>query len=388
MTDSLRNCQVSRVAPIFPASYNCGKSSQEFFKALFHWELLMRPTVQVPRKKYQYVAGFLAFFYFLPGAFVTEAAPVTVFGLENKQPPGLQGELYQFNESGPLEQRWEISETRFGLSMATDGTSLYVAEFGRAINRYDLNGVFLGQFADVSSMAGSSPNSPKLETDSAGSVYTTFGGQASQPRTSFRFDQDGNISETFLHVDLVFPRGIDAAANGDVYILNSAAVGVGHRLFKFGSTGTYIDDFSIPKTNNPSDIAINELSEELYIADEFGRSIHVYDISSGEPIFSSTLPVPERTSDVFIEPISGRIFGTYYTIGRENPSNFPHFTGFEISRKGSLLNLYTVDPAPLAQGIRSIVAVFVPEPASVLLVFVSVGFCLLSRPRKPFSPSQ
>ena len=211
---------------------------------------------------------------------VSEASALSVFAVGNKR-PGLEGELYRFNENGPMEQRWDIPDTRFGLSLATDGTSLFVGEYGRAINRYDLNGNFLGQFADVSGLAGPSPSSPKVETDLAGSVYTSFGGLSSQPRTSFRLDPAGTISQAFSHQDLVFPRGIDAAANGDVYIVNSAAVGVGNRLFKFNSAGQYLGDFPITPESNPSDLAINEANGELYLADEFGDAIHVYDIASG-----------------------------------------------------------------------------------------------------------
>ena len=274
--------------------------------------------------------------------------------------------------------------TRHGLSLTTDGTNLYIAKFGRVISRYCLDGIPLEKFADVRGMAGASPKIPILESDVAGSVYASFVGQSSQPRTSFRLDQDGNISESFSHEDLVFPRGIDAAVNGDVYILNSAAVGVGNRLFIFNSNGTFVSDYSIPNTVSLSDIAINEVAEELYIADEFDDSIHVYDILSGVPIFGSTLSVPGRASDVFIEPISGRIFGTYYSVVREGTSGFLQYTGFEMSRNGSLLNLYVEDTAPRDQSVRNIVAVVLPEPTSALLIFVAFGLNLLRQRPKPF----
>ena len=169
------------------------------------------------------------------------------------------------------------------------------------------------------------------------------------PRTSFRIDPDGNITGVFAHPDLVFPHGIDATANGDVYIVNSAAVGVGNKLFKFGPDGAYIDDFAIFEARHPSDIAIDEIREELYIADEL-HSIHVYDLASGTPIFSATIPMPGKyVFDVFIEPISGRIFGTYI---------IPPFvsTGFEVSREGEVIHLYLEDPVPLEEAVGGIVA--------------------------------
>ena len=178
----------------------------------------------------------------LVGTSATQAATLSVFGVGYQSTTGLPSELYRFGENGTMEQRWDIPESRMELSLATVGTSLYVAEYGGAINRYNVNGTFLGQFADVSGMAGSA-TVPRLETDAAGSVYVTFGGMASTPRTSFRLDQNGNISAEFSQANLVFPHGIDAAANGDVYIVNSASVDVGNRLFKFSSDGVYINDF-------------------------------------------------------------------------------------------------------------------------------------------------
>ena len=291
------------------------------------------------------------------GAFAAEAAAIDVYGVGYKLTSGLPSELYRFDEDGPMEQRWDIPESRLGWSLATVGFDLYVGEYGGAIDRYDLNGNSLGQFADVSGLAGPNPLTQKLESDAAGSVYTAFGGFDSSPRTSFRIASDGSISETFSQPNLVFPSGIDATAGGEVYIINSAAVGVGNRLFKFGAGGSYIDDFPIPQVDHPSDIAIDEMGEELFISDEFPQSIHVFDISSGAPIFSDTLPAPGPVIDVFVEPISGRIFGTYYEFGDDGSVSFFKHHGFEVSRGGSVINLYVEDAPAREQSVISIVAV-------------------------------
>jgi hypothetical protein len=298
---------------------------------------------------------------FLVAAFAAKAEPLSVFSVPLLQ-GSLRSELYRFDENGTLEKRWDIPESDCSCELATDGTSLYIGEPGEgfpgepagAINRYDLSGRFLGQFADVSDMAGPEPNFQRLETDAAGNVYAAFGGQSSMPRTSFRIDPDGNITGMFTHPDLVFPDGIDATANGDVYILNGSAVGVGNRLFKFSSDGTYIDKFLIPGTKNPADMAIDEIWEQLYVADERG-GIHVYDLTSGTPIFSATIPTPgDLVFDVFIEPISGRIFGVH--LGQLFPGTGGGGEGFEVSREGDVINLYIEDADPRENSIGGIVA--------------------------------
>ena len=284
----------------------------------------------------------------------------------------LPSELHRFSEDGTVENRWDIPTSRFATSMTTDGTSLFVGEFTQAIQRYDLNGMFLGEFADVSSLAGPDPGAPNLESDAAGNIYASYTGSFSQPRTSFRLGPDGSITGTYAHPDLVFPDGIDATADGTVYIVNGANLGAGLRLFKFDSSGGYLADFAIPETSNPSDIAINETSNELLIADEGNDSIHIYDISSATPTYSQTISGLRRTFDVFTDPMSGRIFGVTSTFENDVSSR----TGYEVARDGTIVNSYFED-APLdEQTITGIVALVVPEPGSMVLLVLVAGMLL------------
>ncbi len=62
-----------------------------------------------------------------------------------------------------------------------------------------------------------------------------------------------------LSAILIFPEGVDADAAGNVYILNSAAVGVGNQLSKFDPAGTFVEMIAIPDVNNPTDMAIDIL---------------------------------------------------------------------------------------------------------------------------------
>jgi hypothetical protein len=312
------------------------------------------------------------------------AEPLTIFGVGYDSPlfapnPQLQSELYQFSEDGQMATRWNLPQSRAGGSIATSGNILYVAEYGGAIERYDLAGGFVGQFANVSGQAGITPTGQYLETDLNGHFYSAFDGFQSNPRTSFQIDQAGNVLQTFSHPDLVFPSGIDANANGDVYIVNSGGT-TGERLFRFTSGGAYISDYAIPQAVNSQDIAIDETRGTLYIADEFGSSVLKYDLSSGAPVFTTSLPVPGSAIDVFVEPISGRIFGALYT--RETDSTvlpFLKFVGFELT--GNSVTLFTENAIPTRQTVMGIVALAIPEPSSGALIAMSSSILLLRRRR-------
>jgi hypothetical protein len=299
------------------------------------------------------------------------AQPLAVFGVDYTAQT-LEGNLQRFTETGLYLGKQSLPETHYGLSLATDGTSLFVEEFGGAINRYSLDGVFLGEFADVHQEAGDHRTPPNLETDLAGNVYSAFRGFASEPRKSFRMDNDGNVTGAFQHDDLIFPNGIDATSNGDVYILNSAFVGVGERLFRFSADGQYIADYPLAGMENSSDMAINEATNELYIADEFGYAVNVYDLSSGAPALVDQLSTPRSPTDVFVEPTSGRIFGTFFEVLSNGQEFYESNAGFEISRAGDLITTYLDGPPTGRHAIRSIVAIPIPELHSVSLAIIGV----------------
>jgi len=295
---------------------------------------------------------------FCSGVCQTAAAyQMNVFTTGNNQFLGDATDLHHFDGSGPQEIRWDIADTKGGISIATDNSSLFVAESSGAINRYDRQGNFLGEYADVSAIAGLSPSNQRIESDSVGNIYSVFGGLDSTARTSFRLDPAGTVSATFAHPDLVFPRGIDANANGDVFILNGARKGVGNRLFKFDATGKYLDNFELPSVVDPSDIAINESTNELFVSDEKAKSIFIYDLASGSPVLTHTLPVLGRAIDVFVEQTSGRVFGTMFGAGQDDKGLFINANGFEVSRDGSLVNTYTEDADPRYQTVYGIVAI-------------------------------
>lgn len=271
-----------------------------------------------------------------------------------------------------MDRKWEIPESQHPLSLTVVNGTFYAAEYGGEINKYDLAGNFLGSFADVSSAAGPTPTVQRLESDLGGNLYTTFGGFHSEPRTSFRLDQAGNVTAALSHPQLVFPRGIDATAEGEIYILNSANAGIGNRLFKFDTDGQFLSSFAIPQAENPSDIAIDEVGGEVFIADEFGEAVLVYDVTTGVPVFQEAIPVPGYVLDVFFEPTTRTIFGAFFTQSMDAQGPFSRYTGFELSRTSGIIQLFEEAAPPREQTVRGIVAVVVPEPHLATMLFSSL----------------
>lgn len=201
--------------------------------------------------------------------------------------------VYRFSGTGAF-----LSEFTAGsllTTVTTNGTNGFAGDFGSgAIIEFQPDGTVVGTFANPSATMGDDVS--KLETDAAGNLYVNPAGFSSQPRTSVRLNSSGAIAETFSHADLVFPRGIDADSDGNVYIVNSAGVGVGNVIFKFSPLGSFINSTSINgQVSVPADMAIDEVNRLLYVADEFGGSVNVkvYDISGAQPVFSGTIGTTE-----------------------------------------------------------------------------------------------
>lgn len=275
------------------------------------------------------------------------------------------GSLNEFEIDGMLVERTPSPTDSF-FSLATDGSRI-LAGSGLSLVEFDLFGNRLGVFANVPE-GGPNSMTALLETDEAGSVYVSFAGFQSAPRTSFRLNSSGIITQTFSNPGLVFPVGIDADADGTTWILNGAAVGVGNRLFAFSPNGVLQNEFALPEVDNATSIAISETLEELYISDFAGDALHVYDISSGSPIFSQSIATPTRPTGIFIEPNTDRIFGTSFFEG-----------GFEVDRNGNLLNEYVFGGQP---GSTSDIVAFVPEPGSGTLMVIGGLAALASRRRR------
>lgn len=91
----------------------------------------------------------------------------------------------------------------------------------------------------------------------------------------FSFGQKGSSNGRFS-----FPLGIDIGDSGRVYVADSG----NRRVQSFNSDGSYINQITIPsKDDNPSDptdVAVNEAMNRLYVVDNNNHCFLVYDLST------------------------------------------------------------------------------------------------------------
>ena len=99
------------------------------------------------------------------------------------------------------------------------------------------------------------------------------------------FDQDGKFKFSFgrkgsSNGRFSFPLGIDIGDSGRVYVADSG----NRRVQSFNSDGSYINQITIPsKDDNPSDptdVAVNEAMNRLYVVDNNNHCFLVYDLST------------------------------------------------------------------------------------------------------------
>jgi hypothetical protein len=201
-------------------------------------------------------------------------------------------------------------------TVATDGVNALVGNYSNLrILTYNTSNVNTGTFVTVSAASMGSGGViaiNRVEVDAAGNVYISPTGFSSNPRTSLRYTSGAVLSQSFSDATLVFPRGIDADASGNVYIVNSAAVGVGNVIFKFQSNGTLVGSTDINSViNNPSDMAIDEANSILYLGDEFGGTsgIRTFNISGALPVHSGTISTPGLTGVIGLsfDPSTGNL---------------------------------------------------------------------------------
>lgn len=98
------------------------------------------------------------------------------------------------------------------------------------------------------------------------------------------FNQSGRFVFSFgskgpLNGQFKFPLGIDISSSGKVYVADSG----NHRIQIFGPTGIYLNQIKLHsklKSADPTDVAVNESLNRLYIADNDNHYILVYDLSN------------------------------------------------------------------------------------------------------------
>jgi hypothetical protein len=240
--------------------------------------------------------------------------------------------------------------------------NVLVADYGGdAIRRYTPNGVPAGNFAVTTSPTF-------LESDSGGNIYTNPG-PLGQP-VATRFNSAGVVTQLFTDPGLHQLAGMDADAAGNVYVAD--IFGSTRSLFKFTPAGVFLTSIPLDPSIVPRDMAIDEASNRLYLADGSSSGpatkIRVFNIAGAVPVAAGTLPTPAGATieGIHFAAESGNILVTDFGV----PSNIPR--GFELSPTGTLLQTYTPTPASFGFDITTFV---IPEPAASLLA--GIGVCAI-----------
>lgn len=286
----------------------------------------------------------------------------------------------RFGQSGDLLDEFSVPGvgTVFASTIAASGSVFYVGDFEQQhILKYSNIGASQGVFAALPpGVFGTTDilGSGTIETDVVGNVYAAKGGFSSRPRTSVRFDVNGNITQTFSHPSLVFPDGIDADANGNVYIINRGDV-----IYKFAPTGTFLGTLSIPEVDDGIDLAIDEANKVLYIADDFDDQFGVkaYNIGTASLTFSRRYATPSSARGLSYSDITHRLY-----VALTSPTVFGPTTGIELATDGTITNVYD----PSTRQVMDLVFV-IPEPASSILVVGTALICYAFRLRPNIEPS-
>jgi hypothetical protein len=238
--------------------------------------------------------------------------------------------------------------------------NVLVADYGNnAIRRYTPNGVALSNFA-------STTNPTFLESDSSGNVYANQGPLG--PPIATRFDATGAVTGTFTHATMHEDAGMDADAAGNVYIVD--IFGSTRTLFKFAPDGTFLNSLPLDPTIVPRDMAIDEATNRLYLADGSSSGpatkVRIFNIAGPVPVPAGTLPTPAGATieGIHFAAESSNILVTDFGV----PSNMVR--GFELSPIGTVLQTYTPSPAEFGFDITTFV---IPEPASWAVI--GLGLC-------------
>jgi formylglycine-generating enzyme required for sulfatase activity len=247
-----------------------------------------------------------------------------------------------------------------------NGELLVADRYSNQIQRFDPDGSYLGLFT-------SQGPASFLESDSDDNVYGAGSSFSDPPNTlAIRLNSAGAVTGTFSHPSIYRPRGIDADASGNVYLVGVSVFDPAS-LYKFASDGTFLN--SIPLANDASDISIDEVNQRLYLAQGGLGGIGIYDISGTVPVLAGAIATA----------VSSSIFGVHYAAESGNilATDVGSFSddprGLEYSPLGTLVAEYR--PANAYRALD--IVTMVPEPRSMGLVSLTfAGFGLTRSPRR------
>jgi hypothetical protein len=262
--------------------------------------------------------------------------------------------VYQFDRQGTEIGTLANTIGKSYFSVTAFGDTIYVGSTGDGIKRFSRTGDFLGY-------ALTGPiNLPRVETDALGNLYYIDGSGGGG-----RLNPDGTASLTFTRPPgFASNKGIDADSTGNVYMIYGG-------ISKFSPTGALLGTTAIP-ANNPSDMAIDEASAMLYVADEFGgtAAIKAFDISGPLPTFVRSIPTPKGMIGLAFDPGTGHLLATSF-----------FNRAWEIATDGTVVQRYDLDVGGNSVFPFDVAVLPVPEPNALFLGIFAASLPIL-RPRR------
>ena len=247
--------------------------------------------------------------------------------------------LAKFNDAGTLADFYAVEPFSSPYSVVTDGTILYVTQDRTGssfINRYAVNGQFLGTFTDLGPDFDDA--TLRMQRDHAGNLYVVDISQGDVVRIGPDGALDMQVAER--------GRGADADVAGNVYVSERET------LAKYDANGALLTSLSTNFTFS-GDLAIDERRDLLYLADEPGR-IGVYDISGDSPDLNNVFDIAADIISLTYDPYTEHLFTT-------STNGF----AYEWQTDGRLVQTYASPDVRFNWGIA---AVPVPEPGGIWLV--------------------
>lgn len=207
----------------------------------------------------------------------------------------------------------------------------------------------------------------RVYVDQAGNLYAVPFGNGTDLRMVAKYDSAGNYIGSFSAPGLTRPVGAAVDAAGNLYV-GKLDYTNGHSILVFDSSG--ILQGSIKTAGlRPNDLAVDWLTNTLYIGEDYGTAIRTYNIGTGT---WGSIPVPGLAYGAGID-FSWRT-GLLYV------ADYNSNTAYAINARGGGEVVATFTYGPAYQ-LRDVTAL--PEPGSLVVLgtalAASAGLALRKR---------
>ncbi len=200
----------------------------------------------------------------------------------------------KFTSSGVLITQWGSVGSGPGQFLGSSGIAVdssgnaYVTDiYNYRVEKFTNTGVFITEWGSLGSGPGRFTTPRSIAVDSAGNVYVTDEGSNNRVQ---EFTSNGVFitswgSFGYGNGQFDGPRGIAVDSSGDVYVSDYywPSSGIGGRIEKFTSSGTYLSQWGSAGTDqsqftHPQDVAIDS-SGNVYVADFGNNRVEKFDPS-------------------------------------------------------------------------------------------------------------